>query len=102
VTGPSGPVPVIMDCDTGIDDAFAVMFAVRHPGIDLRAITCVAGNSTVDRVVANTRYVLDAAGAGEIPVGRGASSPLLVAAPESGSFHGADGLGGFSRATDLC
>jgi len=100
VTGPSGPVPVIMDCDTGIDDAFAVMFAVRHPGIDLRAITCVAGNSTVDRVVANTRYVLDAAGAGEIPVGRGASSPLLVAAPESGSFHGADGLGGFSRPSD--
>ena len=64
MTGPTGPpVPVIMDCDTGIDDAFAVMFAVRHPGIDLRAITCVAGNSTVDRVVANTRYVLDAAGA---------------------------------------
>ena len=45
---------MIMDCDTGIDDAFALMFAVRHPGIDLRAVTCVAGNSTVDRVVANT------------------------------------------------
>jgi len=100
VTGPAAPVPVIMDCDTGIDDAFAVMFAVRHPGIDLRAITCVAGNSGVDRVVANTRYVLDAAGAGEIPVGRGASAPLLGAAPETLSFHGADGLGGFSRPSD--
>ena len=66
--------PVIIDCDTGIDDAFALMFAVRHPEIDLRAVTCVAGNAAVDRVVANTRYVLDAAGAAEIPVGRGAAA----------------------------
>ncbi len=92
--------PVIIDCDTGIDDAFALMFAVRHPEIDLRAVTCVAGNAAVDRVVANTRYVLDAAGAAEIPVGRGAASPLLVAAPDAGHFHGTDGLGGFSRPSD--
>lgn len=95
-----GATPVIIDCDTGIDDAFAVMFAVRHPGIDLRAVTCVAGNTGVDRVVANTRYVLDAAGAGEIPVGRGAAAPLLTPAPDTGHFHGADGLGGFSRPSD--
>jgi pyrimidine-specific ribonucleoside hydrolase len=93
--------PVIMDCDTGIDDAFALMFAVRHPDIDLRAVTCVAGNAPVDRVVANTRYVLDAAGAGDIPVGRGASTPLLVPAQESSHHsHGGDGLGGFSRPSD--
>ena len=92
--------PVIMDVDTGIDDAFALMFAVRHPEIDLRAVTCVAGNAGVDQVVANTRYVLDAAGAGEIPVGRGAAAPLLVAAADAGHFHGADGLGGFSRPSD--
>ena len=92
--------PIIIDCDTGIDDAFAVMFAVRHPEIDLRAVTCVAGNAAVDRVVANTRYVLDAAGAGEIPVGRGAAGPLLVAAQDAGHFHGGDGLGGFSRPSD--
>jgi pyrimidine-specific ribonucleoside hydrolase len=102
VTEPAtNATPVIMDCDTGIDDAFALMFAVRHPGIDLRAVTCVAGNAPVERVVANTRYVLDAAGAGEIPVGRGASTPLLVAAQDSGHhFHGGDGLGGFSRPSD--
>ena len=93
-------VPVIMDCDTGIDDAFALMFAVRHPGIDLRAVTCVAGNAAVDRVVANTRYVLAAAGAGGIPVGRGAAAPLLPAAQDAGHFDGSDGLGGFSRPAD--
>jgi pyrimidine-specific ribonucleoside hydrolase len=92
--------PVIIDCDTGIDDAFAIMFAVRHPGIDLRAVTCVAGNTGVDRVVANTRYVLDAAGAGELPVGRGAATPLLDPAQDAGHFHGSDGLGGFSRPSD--
>jgi len=72
------PTPVIMDVDTGIDDAFALMLAVRHPDVDLRAVTCVGGNTGVDQVVANTCYVLDAAGAGEIPLGRGASAPLLA------------------------
>jgi pyrimidine-specific ribonucleoside hydrolase len=94
------PTPVIMDVDTGIDDAFAVMFAVRHPGIDLRAVTCVGGNTGVDQVVANTCYVLDAAGAGEIPLARGAAAPLLVAPADAGRFHGGDGLGGFSRQSD--
>src|SRR5664279_446930 len=93
-------VPVVMDVDTGIDDAFALMFAVRHPGIDLRAVSCVAGNASVDHVVANTCYVLDAAGAGDIPVGRGASAPLLGPTPDTGHFPGLDGLGGFSRPSD--
>ncbi len=92
--------PVIMDVDTGIDDAFALMFAVRHPAIELRAVTCVNGNTAVDQVVANTRYVLDAAGAGEIPLGRGAAAPLLVGPADARRFHGSDGLGGFSRQSD--
>ena len=33
------PIPVIIDCDTGVDDALALLFAVRHPGIDLPAVT---------------------------------------------------------------
>ncbi len=93
-------VPVVMDVDTGIDDAFALLLAVRHPEIDLRAVTCVAGNTGVAQVTANTRYVLDAAGAGEIPIGRGASAPLLSPAQDTGHFHGGDGLGGFSRPSD--
>ena len=44
---PIVPTPIVMDVDTGIDDAFALMFAVRHPGIELRAVTCVAGNTGV-------------------------------------------------------
>jgi pyrimidine-specific ribonucleoside hydrolase len=100
MTVPPSARPVIMDVDTGIDDAFALMFAVRHPGIELRAVTCVGGNTGVDHVVANTCYVLDAAGAGEIPLARGAAAPLLAAPAEAGRFHGGDGLGGFSRQSD--
>ncbi len=93
-------IPVILDVDTGIDDALALLFAVRHPGIDLRAVSCVVGNASVDQVVANTLYVLDAAGAPEIPVARGAARPLLAPAQDASHVHGSDGLGGFSRPSD--
>lgn len=94
------PVALIMDVDTGVDDALSLLFAVRHPDIDLRAVTCVTGNAPVDQVVRNTLYVLDAAGAGDIPVARGASRPLLVDPDHAGHVHGPDGLGGFSRPSD--
>jgi pyrimidine-specific ribonucleoside hydrolase len=93
-------IPVIMDVDTGVDDAMSLLFAVRHPDIELRAVTCVVGNAGVDQVAANTRYVLDAAGAPDIPVARGAAHPLLVAADDASHVHGDDGLGGFSRPSD--
>ncbi|MGW2048783.1 nucleoside hydrolase [Streptomyces sp. NPDC001858] len=86
------PIPVIIDCDTGVDDALALLFAVRHPGLDLRAVTCVAGNTDVDGVVRNTLTVLEHAGAGDIPVARGAERPLIEPA-RSASVHGQDGMG---------
>ncbi|WP_330282906.1 nucleoside hydrolase [Streptomyces sp. NBC_00588] len=87
------PIPVIIDCDTGVDDALALLFAARHPAIDLRAVTCVAGNTDVDGVVRNTLTVLEQAGAPDIPVGRGAERPLLEPARSARHVHGADGMG---------
>ncbi|MFD3582008.1 nucleoside hydrolase [Streptomyces sp. NPDC058683] len=87
------PIPVIIDCDTGVDDALALLFAVRHPGIDLRAVTCVAGNTDVDGVVRNTLTVLERAGAGDVPVARGAERPLIEAARSARHVHGTDGMG---------
>ncbi|MEV6499697.1 nucleoside hydrolase [Streptomyces prunicolor] len=87
------PIPVIIDCDTGVDDALALLFAVRHPGLDLRAVTCVAGNTDVDQVVRNTLIVLDHAGAGDIPVARGAARPLIEPARSAAHVHGQDGMG---------
>ena len=87
------PIPVIIDCDTGVDDALALLFAVRHPGIDLRAVTCVAGNTDVDGVVRNTLTVLEQAGAGDIPVARGAERPLIEPVRTARHVHGLDGMG---------
>ena len=84
---------LILDVDTGVDDAFAVLFAALHPEINLLGITCVDGNTHVDQVVANTLKVLDAAGAGDIPVARGAVRPLLGVSQYAEYVHGADGMG---------
>ncbi|MFE6282715.1 nucleoside hydrolase [Streptomyces sp. NPDC057877] len=87
------PIPVIIDCDTGVDDALALLFAVRHPDLDLRAVTCVAGNTDVDGVVRNTLTVLEQAGAPGIPVARGAERPLIEPVRAARHVHGADGMG---------
>ncbi|MEI7539943.1 MAG: nucleoside hydrolase [Actinomycetes bacterium] len=84
---------IILDVDTGVDDAFAVLFAARHPEINLLGITCVDGNTNVDQVIANTFKVLDAAGAADIPVARGAVRPLLGKSEYAEYVHGADGMG---------
>jgi pyrimidine-specific ribonucleoside hydrolase len=85
-------IPVILDVDTGVDDALALLFAARHPGLDLRAVTCVAGNVGVDKVVANTLTVLDTAGRGDVPVARGAARPLVAAPRPDRVVHGRDGM----------
>lgn len=87
------PIPVIIDCDTGVDDALALLFAVWHPGLDVRAVTCVAGNTDVDGVVRNTLTVLEQAGAPDIPVARGAERPLIEPLRTARHVHGQDGMG---------
>lgn len=91
-------IPVILDVDTGIDDALAIIFAARHPDIDLRAITCVAGNTSLPNVVVNTCRMLDVAGAEQIPVAAGADRPLLAEPRDASHVHGEDGLGGLDLA----
>jgi pyrimidine-specific ribonucleoside hydrolase len=97
--------PVVLDVDTGVDDACALLLAARHRRLDLRAVTCVAGNTGVDQVVRNTLKVLDAAGAGDVPVARGAERPLLDPPRDARHVHGGDGMGDLglppsSRAVD--
>lgn len=88
----SGARPVILDVDTGVDDALAILLAVRHAALDVRAITCTGGNAPLAQVVTNTLRVLDAAGAGAIPVAAGAHRPLLEAPQHAAAIHGSDGL----------
>jgi pyrimidine-specific ribonucleoside hydrolase len=90
----TSPIPVILDVDTGVDDAMAILFAVAHPGVDVRAITCVAGNTSLGQVVANTLSILDLAGAPDIPVAAGAIRPLIEQPRAASHVHGDGGLGG--------
>ena len=88
-------LPVILDVDSGVDDALALIAAVRHPGLDLLAVSCVTGNASLERVVENTLRVLDAAGApADIPVAAGAVRPLIAPPRSAGHVHGEDGLAG--------
>lgn len=86
------PTPIILDVDTGVDDACALLLAALHPGVELRAVTCVGGNASVDDVVRNTFKVLDVAGRPDVPVARGADRPLLGPRGDARHFHGDDGM----------
>jgi pyrimidine-specific ribonucleoside hydrolase len=88
------PRRILMDVDTGTDDALAILYALRHPELEVLGISCVAGNVPIDQVVINTCKVLDAAGAGSMPVAAGALQPILERARRTGGSHGVDGLGG--------
>ena len=87
------PIPVILDVDTGVDDACALLLAALHPGLDLRAVTCVAGNAALAQVVINTLTVLDCAGRPEVPVAAGCDRPLLEDPGDARHVHGEDGMG---------
>ncbi|KAH3728635.1 hypothetical protein DPMN_054594 [Dreissena polymorpha] len=83
----------IIDVDTGVDDAQALMLALSRPDVDVIAITCVAGNVPVDQVVLNTLKILTVWGRLDIPVFRGASSAMVVEGFTATHYHGKDGLG---------
>ncbi|WP_377644371.1 nucleoside hydrolase [Oryzobacter terrae] len=85
-------IPVVLDVDTGVDDACALLLAALHPGLDLRAVTCVGGNAPLDDVVRNTLRVLETAGCGGVPVGVGAARPLLEEPVDARHVHGSDGM----------
>jgi purine nucleosidase len=89
---------MIMDVDTGIDDALALAIAVRHPQIELEAVLSVAGNVELKLTTRNTLRVLDWLGATQVPVAAGADVPLSGQATEASHWHGPDGLGGANLA----
>jgi pyrimidine-specific ribonucleoside hydrolase len=91
-------IPVIADVDTGLDDALALAYLTATPHADLRAVTCVAGNTHVEQVVANTLTVLDGVGAPPVPVATGARRPLVSPPRHAHGFHGSDGLGDLALA----
>jgi inosine-uridine nucleoside N-ribohydrolase len=85
--------PVLIDTDPGIDDAVALMLALRRPEIDVLAVTACSGNLRADYSGANALRVLDYVGRQDIPVAIGALGPLTRPYPRDPFSHGDDGLG---------
>ena len=85
---------IILDVDTGVDDALAIALAVRHPGAQLEAVVTVAGNVGLELTTRNTLRVLEWLGASDVLVYAGADRPLRGEIREATHWHGADGLGG--------
>lgn len=86
-------IPVWIDCDTGVDDAVALLVAHRLEALEIVGLSTVAGNVALEKTTRNTLAVCDLAGA-EYPVHPGATKPWLQACADASAFHGADGLGG--------
>lgn len=81
---------ILLDCDPGVDDAFAMFCATRFA--DLAAVTTVSGNVRIENTTRNALYILELIGV-EVPVHRGADAPLSAPPTFAGEIHGASGLG---------
>jgi len=83
----------VWDMDPGIDDALALILALKSPEVQVLGITAVAGNAPVETTSANARRVLECLDAVSIPVAMGAAHPLNQPLEDALSYHGPDGLG---------
>ena len=95
------PRPIVIDTDPGIDDALAIVLALRSPELQVELVTTVAGNAGLRAATDNARRMLALLDPDDPPrLVPGAAGPLrgrLNTAPE---MHGDDGLVGLSRVRD--
>lgn len=84
---------IIIDTDPGQDDMLAILLMLAAPTVNTLAVTTVAGNSTIQNVTNNARFILDLAGVSDIPLFSGADAPL-VRRQVLANIHGESGLDG--------
>lgn len=89
------PVPLHLDCDTGIDDALAIAYLLAEPAVELVGVSTVSGNTSAAQAARNTLDLLALGGRTDVPVAVGAADPLAArfggGAP---AVHGPNGIGG--------
>lgn len=90
----AAPIPVILDCDPGVDDAAGILLACARSELDVRAITTVGGNTSVVHTTRNALDLLAFAGIDGIPVAQGADRALMRPFLLGTHIHGATGFGG--------
>ena len=86
--------PIIIDTDPGIDDALAIAIALFSEELDVRLITTVAGNVSLDKVTYNALRLLKLFKK-EVPVAKGADAPLILPLLDASNVHGLSGMEGF-------
>jgi inosine-uridine nucleoside N-ribohydrolase len=89
-----GPFRVIIDTDPGVDDALALLLAMRSSELKIEGITAVAGNVPLELSLPNALRMVEIAGRTDIPVAAGAKTPLLRRLVTAAYAHGENGLGG--------
>ncbi|HSX79334.1 MAG TPA: nucleoside hydrolase, partial [Candidatus Saccharimonadia bacterium] len=98
MTAAARPRPVAIDTDPGIDDALALMLALRSPELRVELITTVAGNVPVPMATANARRILALLAPPVWPaVAQGLGRPLRRPLHMATAFHSHDGLGGVTH-----
>ncbi|MBZ5655627.1 MAG: nucleoside hydrolase [Acidobacteriia bacterium] len=90
----TAPFRVIIDTDPGVDDALALLLAMRSPELKIEAITPVAGNVPLELTLPNALRMVEIAGRTDIPVAAGAKAPLMRRLVTASYAHGENGLGG--------
>ena len=89
------PKRVLIDCDVGVDDAFALILAFHSPELEVKAVTAVNGNVPLNQVFENIQKVLSLIRPKNNPIiAKGADKPLHGKPLYAHSIHGEDGLGG--------
>ncbi|RPJ81024.1 MAG: nucleoside hydrolase [Acidobacteria bacterium] len=90
------PIQLVMDVDTGVDDALALLLAIHSPEIQLLGVTTVSGNTSARQAALNTLFLFDLfSKLGSIPVAAGRPASLLGRTErDPWDVHGRDGLGG--------
>lgn len=87
--------PLIFDCDPGQDDAISLIMALSPgSGLDIRAITVVAGNTSLAKCQRNARMIAQICGRSDIPVVAGCDKPLALPLATAEEVHGVEGLDG--------
>lgn len=85
---------MIYDGDPGIDDALAIILALKSGRVKLEAVTTVAGNVSLEKATKNALRILQLTGRLDVPVAAGMPSPLVRELQTAEMVHGEDGLGG--------
>ena len=84
---------VVIDCDPGLDDTLALMYAIKNPNFNVKAITIVSGNVNATKGMMNAQYILHILDREDIPIYVGLTSETYIDAEDT---HGYNGLGNYA------